>query len=923
MKIFRLILVLCFHLVVYGQELPPIEKFTTSDYGGDNQNWMISQSDNNFIYVANNKGLLEYNGSVWKTYLSPNNSVLRAVKVVEDRIYTGCYAEFGFWKKNELGELRYSSLVPKLSETTFEDDQIWNILDYEEWVLFQSGHALFFYNKTTEVFKVVTSENIIYKVFKVGNQIYYHVANEGIYKIENGAPLLLMTDQVTINDRIINIFEESDKLILITRNSGFYTYENDILKKWDIEADSDLQRLNIFNGIRLENGNFVIGTILNGVIQINDTGKVQYMINQKNGLANNTVLSLFEDHDSNVWVGLDNGINCINLDSPIQNFIDYYGVLGTVYTTKVFKDYLYVGTNQGLFYKPLHTSNVEFQIVKGTAGQVWSLFSDNDDTLFCGHHLGTFIIDGDRSKRISSVLGAWNFKKFPNNENLLLQGNYDGLHVLRKTNNSWSEAYKIKGFNNSSRFFEINDANQIWVNNEYKGVFRLQLDTLLRQAESVKQHAELSKGKTSSLISYEDDILYASDEGIYKYMPQSQRFEIDTLLNALFSAKDYTSGRMIADKTGKLWMFSKNNISYIENDDLTNLPESVHISIPEHLRQGVLGFENIQLLNRDTYILGTSNGYLVMDFSKERKPHDHKIYLNEVSIADIDGNSKKLPIAQAGEFEHKQAILSFNYSVPEYDKFQDVTYSYRLNGLIDRWSSWSKKPNVQFENLSFGDYDFSVRAKVGNELVKNVETYTFKINRPWYISNLALVLYLLALIGIGFLVHKAYKFYYRRILKHEQIQNEKAIIQIQNEKLNQEIDGKNRELAISTMSIIKKNELLGKIKKELKKSSKKEEVTSAINLIDSNLNNNKDWKFFKEAFNNADKDFLDKIKAQHPDLTPNDLRFCAYLRLNLSSKEMAPLLNISIKSVETKRYRLRKRLGLQHDESLVNYILKF
>tara|TARA_R110002049_G_scaffold188116_2_gene356379 strand:+ start:733 stop:1326 length:594 start_codon:yes stop_codon:yes gene_type:complete len=197
------------------------------------------------------------------------------------------------------------------------------------------------------------------------------------------------------------------------------------------------------------------------------------------------------------------------------------------------------------------------------------------------------------------------------------------------------------------------------------------------------------------------------------------------------------------------------------------------------------------------------------------------------------------------------------------------------------------------------------------------------VSRPWYLSNIALALYVLALIGIGFLVNKIYKFYYDRILKHEQIKNERALIQIKNEKLNQDIEGKNRELAISTMSIIKKNELLRKIKKELKSTKNKEDIASAISLIDVNLNNNQDWKFFKEAFNNADKDFMDKIKAEHPELTPNDLKFCAYLRLNLSSKEMAPLLNISIKSVETKRYRLRKRLQLNHDDSLVNYILKF
>ena len=78
---------------------------------------------------------------------------------------------------------------------------------------------------------------------------------------------------------------------------------------------------------------------------------------------------------------------------------------------------------------------------------------------------------------------------------------------------------------------------------------------------------------------------------------------------------------------------------------------------------------------------------------------------------------------------------------------------------------------------------------------------------------------------------------------------------------------------------------------------------------------------FKEAFDNADKDFLKRMKLIHPLLTPNDLRLCAYLRLNLSSKEIAPLFNISVRSVEIKRYRLRKKMDLQHEIGLVEYIL--
>jgi DNA-binding CsgD family transcriptional regulator len=123
------------------------------------------------------------------------------------------------------------------------------------------------------------------------------------------------------------------------------------------------------------------------------------------------------------------------------------------------------------------------------------------------------------------------------------------------------------------------------------------------------------------------------------------------------------------------------------------------------------------------------------------------------------------------------------------------------------------------------------------------------------------------------------------------------------------------------MSMIKKNSLLGSIKAELQSLSNLSGLSSVIRIIDHNINNDDDWNFFEEAFNNADQDFLKKIKEIHPNLTPNDLRLCAYLRLNLSSKEIASLLNISSKSVEIKRYRLRKRMNLEHGTNLISYIL--
>jgi DNA-binding CsgD family transcriptional regulator len=904
-----------------AQELPPIEKFSPEDYGGENQNWMISQASNNYIYIANSGGLLEFNGANWQLYPSPNNTIIRSVKAVDNKIYIGCFKEFGYYKKDTIGKLNYHSLVQKYKQKLIEDENIWNIRTYKEWILFQSQERIYFYNTKTGNFKIINSKNIITKVFNVNNTIYYHVINEGIYKIEHGAPALVVNNTTLKNDKVINIFTLDSQLLIQTRKSGFYVLTNNHFFKWKVPVNDFIKSMSVFNSIQLEDESFVLGTISNGIIHVNRDGTVAYQINQKNGLSNNTALSLFEDYDKNVWVGLDNGINCINVKSPIRIFNDDEGILGTVYISTIFDNYLYLGTNQGLFYKKLNDNNGTFKFIEGTSGQVWNLFVYNND-LFCAHHNGTFLIDKNKATIISSIPGTWGIKPIPNRKNKLLQGNYSGLYILQKENNSWRVKNKIEGFDNSARYFEINNKHQVWVSHGYKGVFKLNLNDNLTKVSDLHLEPELVIGKNSSLIKYKNDILYAYEGGVFKYDSIGKHFVYDSIFSQLIEKEKYISGKLVADKQQQLWAFSNDNINYLTIDNLTNTQKINQISIPYYLRKGMVGYENICKIKDKEYLLGTANGYIIIDLSKINYTKDYNIYLNSVSLKNIEKDEKKQVDKKInGTLDYKPGIITFNYSVPEYDKFLVVKYQYKLDGLFSNWTEWSGKPEVSFENLSFGNYTFYVRAKIGNKLSKNTVSYTFTINKPWYFSSIALIGYVLLFSFIILLTHRTYRKYYHKQLKLKQSANEELIVRIKNEKLKQDIESKNRELAISTMSIIKKNEVLSSIKKELKNSNHKDNST-IIKLIDKNLNNQKDWQFFEEAFNNADKHFLDKVKKAHPNLTPNDLRFCAYLRLNLSSKEIAPLLNISVRSVEIKRYRLRKKMNLTHDESLVNHILE-
>lgn len=904
-----------------AQELPPTIRYAPDDYGADNQNWMISQSSKGFIYVANNRGLLEFDGARWAVYQSPNNTILRAVKVLGNRIYTGCFSEFGYWTKDERGLLNYTSLVDIL-ETQLKDQQIWDIVDYNDFVVFQSSKALYFYNANSDEISVINSDHIIYKIFIVDNQIYYHVAEEGLYKLEQGEPKLEISEELFFNDRIIDMVESREGLLMITRKNKFFSYSNGKLNTWNNERTSYLQGKTIFSALHLRSGGFILGTISNGLIHLDKEGNLQYQMTQKQGLGNNTVLSLFEDSDQNVWAGLDNGVNCINQISPITKYSDLEGVLGTVYASIVHGNHLYLGTNQGLFVKPLYRHVAHFEFISGTAGQVLNLYNYQGN-LFCGHHLGTFLVDGDQVEKISDHLGAWKFEPIPGDEDLLLQGNYSGLYVLSKKSGIWSVRNKIEGYDNSSRYFEFLNSNEILVSHEYKGVFSLRVSEGFGKVLKLTEVKELPISKNSSLTTYKGNVLYAAHNGIYRYSSTLNRFEKDSILSEVLKFDTYVSGKMETDEDGRLWVFTKNNINLVTTDHVSNNPIINRIALPDYLRNGALGYENIEMIDDHRILMGTSDGYLFLDMDRMYTTETDKLYLNTIRLEKTNGTSVRLTDSDPVEIEYKEGSIVFEYSVPNYDRYKEINYRYRLVGLKNDWGRWQTDTSAKFENLPFGDYKFELQSKVGNQMLDTNQVFEFKILRPWYLSDLLIVVYglLFLLILIG--THKISKRYYQKRMEHEQLENQQVIMKINNEKLNQEIENKNRELAISTMSIIKKNEVLNKIKKELKNSTKMNDDHSAIKLIDNSLNNNKDWKFFKQAFNNADKDFLDKIKTAHPELTPNDLRFCAYLRLNLSSKEIAPLLNISTKSVETKRYRLRKRLKLQHNQSLVNYILKF
>lgn len=928
-KIIPFLLCILYLTVVKSQELPPIEVFMPENYGAEDQNWGISQDSDNTIYFANNKGLLTYNGAKWKLYESPNGSIVRSVNVIDDKIYTGCYMEFGYWQRDEFGGLYYTSLSSSKGLQLIEDEEFWNILELDRWIIFQSLDRIYIYDTSNQTFNTIDSKTRITKIYEVDDSIYFQKMGQGIYKFENGQANLVTDHPYTKDKIVVNIFMDKGQLLIQTKEDGFFNVqENNRLLPWNTDLNRRLQKFSVYNSIQLRNGNYILGTVSNGMIHIDSDQKTIYEINQSMGLGNNTVLSLFEDVTGNVWLGLDHGINNINYNTSYRVYKDDLGVLGSVYTTFIKDNILYLGTNQGLFYKDHHKHGT-FNFVEGTEGQVWTI-QQFKNTIFCGHDNGTFVIKNGKAIQISDTEGTWKIQEIQGSPNLLIQGNYNGLSILERKGSSWTLRNKLKGFDISSRFFEFVNPRELLVNHEHKGVYKLRIDSNLETVLSYEK-TEIEKGIKSGLTSYNGKVVYGSRQGIFYFDRTTNTFRKDSILSQLYDSTSYVSGKLI-ESNGKLFAFSKENIAYAERSKLSASYDISFIPLTNRLRETKDGYENLLFIGNNQYLIGTTDGYTISNLGKKYQTNP-QITLDAVSVHRINGPFTSLSLGDKPTVMHDENHFQFSFNISDYNKYLSSLYQFRLVGFNDSWSEWSPRSEAYFENLPHGSYTFEARAKLGDIYSSNTVQYAFEIDKPWYLQSFAVVIYIFCGILIVFVTHMVYRSYYKnqrqkllrqkeKELEIQQLENKQQLMHFKNLDLQKDIDIKNRELGLSTMNLIRRNELLSTIKKELNSVKSADEITNVVKLINRNLNASDDWKLFEEAFENADKDFIKKLKSSHPNLTSNDLRLCTYLRLNLSSKEIAPLLNISLRSVEVKRYRLRKKMNLPHEASLTNYILE-
>jgi len=937
----------------FGQ--PFVQNYSKNTYNAGTQNWSIKQSEQGLIYIANNDGLLEYDGSNWKTYKLPGQTICRSVFVDGKRVYVGGQGEFGFFEPNNLGELTFEKIsAPK----EFQATDVWKILNQERFVYFFSFEGLFQYDKASRQCQFYSPGSTCVFAGNYNGELLVQTKELGFYSFD-GSQFYEEPALDTLKSFIVSaLIQHSDSSYLITTlNNGIFNFNKEAVSVYHTNIDDYLKRNSIYCALKLQNGSLVCGTSHGGMAVLDKNKKNKLFMTKQNGLLNNNVLTVFEDREKNLWLGLDNGIGYVEINSAFKRIYPDGFLEGTSYAAELFDSSIYFGTNNGLYFSkwkrhqnPL--SKELFISFDDLKGQVWGLKKLNN-RLFVSHHTGLFYIQDSAVKKARQGTGSWLVQPLLNHPDRILEGTYDGIKIHQIINDTLILVNSIKGFNESSRFIAQDKKGFVWIAHPYKGVFRCAFNNELTEFTEIKKYNE-ENGFPSDVIKkvfeLNNQIYFVAEKGVYQYNYDSDKMEMVNGINKFFGVE---SAIMFLSQgnSESIWFVDDKEVGRLKISYDGIEQDIKKVNYPEIKGMLVGGFEFASQIDSHFTLIGAEKGMILFDADyTDSNQIEVQEQITEVHLVLEKDSLLACRVFEIGDQEtiltSGQNNLSFNFSAPIFNNVEKSKHSFILEGFDEAWSEWSVKDIKDYTNLPYGNYRFVVKAQLRNNSETQPAFFRFRILPPWYKSRVALIIMMLLFLGFLYsLIFFPYRKYKKQtkvlvIKQAEELEqkdierdsivrtNESEVMRLKNEKLLNEIKFKNQELASSTMHIVQKTEILDKIKAELQKAHEEMgsktmvngQIKKVLSLIRDNIRLDKNWDQFAHHFDQVHIDFNKRLKENHPELSANDLKLCAYLRMNLATKEIAPLLNISTRGVEISRYRLRKKLNLDRETHLSYFL---
>lgn len=847
------ILIFSFFYSLLAQEKvgrPLINNYSYQEYGADPINWWALEDDNGIMYFANINGVLQFDGVNWQLIEIPGIGTRSLVKDDKGVIHVGGSGELGYLKPSGTGAMTYFSLVDKIPEEHRKFADVWEIDFYKGRVIFRTEFNLYCWDG--EEMTVISSENG-YHVGGIVNGTYYlRIWDKGLCVLKDDDTFELVPDgEQFASERIYSFLPYDDKMLIGTRNKGFFLFNGENFTPFETEIDDYVKGSLYLPGFALDDGRYVFNTNTDGAYLMSHEGDFLQRYTPLNGLADGAVNYTYVDSRGVLWMPLFKGISSTNLNSNLTFLDADMGVTSVVYTVYRHKGILYFSTNNGVAYLD-ETAN-KVKPIEGTYGQVNNFFEFRN-RLFTGSNGMGLIEIKDKSfeyvrKNINYDFRAGVSSQSKIDSNRIFIPHQQGLMSLyfNEDTQQFEEESKINTVIPDGAIAEADDGNLWFGTRSDSEVFKIipaytegKLDFSKSEIVAYGEDEGLPKSDIGIFWNPEDNqlsVFATKAEATYAYDETSNRFK-----EKKFWFNDYIDwknpgARTERTKDGKVWfdvgsgiMIAEKNSNgeYEVNKDLFKelKKTQIYTIYPEDTKEDG---------SRVVWLSGPDGVFRYEGNLEKPKIPEFEIAIRKMTISGdslVYGGNIDFPNELKIPFDKNS--VSVAYTAPLYISQKEIKYSTQLSGLDETWSDWTTQTSREYINLPPGDYTFKAKAQNIYGDITEETSASFSIIPPWYKTWWAYALYALGILGFIYFSVKA---------RTKILLNQQKVLEDTVEERTKEANQRLKELATvnqvsqALTEKLQLNDLIQLVGDEMKKLFKSDITYLAILDPDTNIIN--------------------------------------------------------------------------------------
>ncbi len=798
--LFAFFILLCFTCPAQDPlGLPFVTNYSYRDYGADPVNWWAVEDDRGVMYFANGAGILEFDGVNWTVIPGPEGSPARSLAKDDDgTIYCGFNGDIGYLEPDDNGSLRAVSLRDKLPAEHRFFEEVWETDYFKGEIYFRTNSKIFRWDG--ESMDILSSDNDFHVGSVVHDEYYVRIWNRGLCKLVNDSFVLVPGGEQFADIRIYQMLPYDEERMLVgTRNDGFFIYDGDKFTPFKTEADPYVENELYLPGLALDDGRFILNTFANGLYIINREGKLLQKITTDGGLQDNSVDYVYLDSRGVLWMVLFRGISSMNLNSKFSRLASAQSLPSSIVFDLVrHEGTLYAGSNNGLYYYEEVLG--EFVHMEGTFGQTYDLIKHRNRLYGCSGGMGVYEI---KSKSFEYVRQSINYDFQISN---MFLSRVDTNRILLNRRPGMSTLY----FNEETDQFEVESSTDkvhpdiggfdedslgnIWIAGEDQNTVVLLKprieDGRMNLEESPITVYDSTHGVPVGGFNFwyrDGEIEFFSENMIYGFDYNREQFvekEIDYPDVYDPTASFFATPRI--DPYGRTWFGAGGGV-VMTTTSAEGTREMITAPFLELKDFPVWKINFDKGTTRDdltTYFVGPEG--IVQHIGEPEAPSfpDFRCMIRDFSIGEdslLYGGAGTTD--QTLQLSHRDNTVTIDYSSPFYINQENIEYQTFLQGLDQVPSSWTRQASREYINLPPGNYTFEVKARNIFGTESNPVTYSFRILPPWYLTWWAYVIYALAFIALVYFIVRSRT----EVLRKQQKQLEEMVNE-QTREVRQRVD---------------------------------------------------------------------------------------------------------------------------------------